>query len=113
MKLYKVTLNQYKTLQETGSIIVGGVTYTYNENDIYVIVDPWAPEYRLSWNGSGNQLQITKDGEVASQVTIGYATSAGHAGNAAAIVADGVQIQASEIKKAIETGLYYNDLGAI
>ena len=40
MKLYKVTLNQYKTLQQTGSIIVNGVTYTYNEDDIYVIIDP-------------------------------------------------------------------------
>ena len=40
---------------------------------------------------------------MASQVTIEYATSAGHAGNAGAIVADGVQIQASQLQAVVAT----------
>lgn len=112
MKLYKVTLDQYKTLQQTGSIIVGGVTYTYNEDDIYTVIDPWAPEYRLNWDSGDNQLQITKDGEVAGQTTIGYATSAGHAGNAAAIVGDGIHIQASELKTVVDTYVSKDELSS-
>lgn len=112
MKLYKVTLNQYKTLQETGSIIVGGVTYTYNENDIYVVIDPWAPEYRLHWDNSQKQLQITKDGEVANQVVIDYAASSGHSSTAAAISADNTTIQASELKAVVDTYVSKDELSS-
>ena len=110
MKLYKVTQNQYKTLQQSGSIVVGGVTYTYNEHDIYVITDPWAPEYRLSWDFAEKGLQITKDGEVVSQIGIDYAVMANHANTAAAIVADGTQVQASELKATVnEFALHKKD----
>lgn len=73
MKLYKVTLSQYKTLQQNGSISVGGVTYDYDENNIYVVIDPWAPEYRLEYKDTGDVINLTKDGGIVSTISVRYA----------------------------------------
>lgn len=99
MKIYKVTLAQYKTLQQEGSIIVSGQTYQYDESATYIVIDPWAPEYRLQYHGSDNTLQLTKDGGIVSTVSVRYADSAGKAvslGNV--FTANSLRTELDEIK---------------
>lgn len=79
MKIYKVTKQQLKNLQENGSILVNGITYQYDETAVYILDDPTAPEYRLRWNTTDRALEITKDGTAVSQVTPIYAYTAGNA----------------------------------
>ncbi len=69
MKIYKVTNAQLKTLLEKGSITVGGTTYTYNSEDVYVVTDGF-PEYRLSEGAAKNIVQLTKDGVVVATATV-------------------------------------------
>lgn len=79
-KIYKVTQSQLKTLQEGGSFNVDGITYTYETgaDTVYVVVDPAAPEYRLTWSSSDNHLSLTKDSTIVSSFIIPYATRAGY-----------------------------------
>lgn len=69
MKIYKVTNAQLKALLEKGSITVGGTTYTYNSEDVYVVTDGF-PEYRLSEGVAKNIVQLTKDGVVVATATV-------------------------------------------
>lgn len=69
MKIYKVTNAQLKALLEKGSITVGGTTYTYNSEDVYVVTDGF-PEYRLSEGTANNIVQLTKDGVVVATATV-------------------------------------------
>lgn len=69
MKIYKVTNAQLKTLLEKDSITVGGTTYTYNSEDVYVVTDGF-PEYRLSEGAAKNIVQLTKDGVVVATATV-------------------------------------------
>lgn len=87
-KLYKVTQNQLQTLQNGGTITVGGVSYTYETgSDVaYIIVDPSTPEYRLSWSSSSEELQLTKDGTTVSYTTVPYADRTGYATYAHTVV---------------------------
>ena len=77
-KIYKVTQAQYKTLQEGGTITVGGVSYTYQTgSDVaYVVVDPTQPEYRL--RQQDDAIQLTKDGSVVSDLSVAYADRSGY-----------------------------------
>ena len=77
-KIYKVTEAQYKTLQEGGTITVGGVSYTYETgSDVaYTIVDPTTPEYRL--RQIDDAIQLTKDGSVVSDLSVAYSDRAGY-----------------------------------
>lgn len=69
MKIYKVTNAQLKALLEKGSITVGGTTYAYNSEDVYVVTDGF-PEYRLSEGAAKNIVQLTKDGVVVATATV-------------------------------------------
>lgn len=70
MKIYKVTNAQLKTLLEKGSITVGGTTYNYNSEDVYVVTDGF-PEYRMSVDDSRSDIiNLTKDGTVVATATI-------------------------------------------
>lgn len=80
MKVYKVTKQQLKNLQEKGSILVGGITYQYDETALYVLDDPTAPEYRIVWSSADKTLNLRKDGVDINEITIGYASAAGTAG---------------------------------
>lgn len=77
-KIYKVTEAQYKTLQEGGTITVGGVSYTYETgSDVaYIVVDPTTPEYRL--RQIDDAIQLTKDGTVVSDLSVAYSDRAGY-----------------------------------
>lgn len=78
MKIYKVTNAQLKALLEAGSITVGGVTYTYNPEDVYVVTDGF-PEYRISKNSKDPSfITLSKDGIVVASTQI---TEALHALN--------------------------------
>ena len=78
MKIYKVTNAQLKALLEAGSITVGGVTYTYNPEDVYVVTDGF-PEYRISKNSEDPSfVTLSKDGIVVASTQI---TEALHALN--------------------------------
>ena len=69
-KIYKVTQQQLKALQEDGSILAGGESYAYDASAVYVLADPFAPEYRLVSNsGDGNAIDLTKDGIQVSHFT--------------------------------------------
>ena len=72
-KVIKVTQSQYNTLVNGGSITVGGVTYTYDSNAIYLIEDnnTYLPTSGGTITGS---LNITYDLTVGSDLTVdGYA----------------------------------------
>jgi len=70
MKIYKVTNAQLKALLEAGSITVGGVTYTYNSEDVYVVTDGF-PEYSLSKNSEDPSfVTLSKDGIVVASTQI-------------------------------------------
>lgn len=81
-KIYKVTQQQLATLQTSGSITVDGVTYNYETgNDVcYVLVDPFAPEYRL--NNQDDKIQLTKDGTIVTDLSVQFAYRAGYSTNA-------------------------------
>lgn len=69
-KIYKVTQQQLKALQEDGSILVGGESYAYDASAVYVLADPFAPEYRLVSNsGDDHAIDLTKDGLQVSHFT--------------------------------------------
>lgn len=46
-----ISAENYATLVETGSITVGGVTYNYDENDLYLV--PTAPYDGVSGTHDG------------------------------------------------------------
>lgn len=77
-KIYKVTKEQLKTLQNGSSITVGGVSYTYETGtDVaYVVVDPTDPEYRL--RQANDTIQLMKDGSVVSDLSVAYADRSGY-----------------------------------
>ena len=79
-KIYKVTQLQLQSLQTQGFITVNGVRYNYDPNSIYILADPFAPEYRLANNN--NNLNLTKDGVVVSDLKVNYANISAHASNA-------------------------------
>lgn len=79
-KIYKVTQLQLQSLQMQGFITVNGVRYNYDPNSIYILADPFAPEYRLANNN--NNLNLTKDGVVVSDLKVNYANISAHASNA-------------------------------
>lgn len=78
-KIYKVTQLQLQSLQTQGFITVNGVRYNYDPNSIYILADPFAPEYRLANNN--NNLNLTKDGVVVSDLKVNYANISSYASN--------------------------------
>jgi len=44
-KIYKVTAAQWSTLVSGGTLTVGGVSYTYDANAIYLIEETSSPIY--------------------------------------------------------------------
>lgn len=44
-KIYKVTAAQWSTLVSDGTLTVGGVSYTYDANAIYLIEETSSPIY--------------------------------------------------------------------
>lgn len=77
-KIYKVTQAQLKTLQNGGTITVGGVQYTYEtgEDVTYVVVDPSSPEYKLEQ--IDDKVELLKNGTVVSDLSIAYADRSGY-----------------------------------
>ena len=41
----KIDQANYDTLVSTGSVTIAGVTYTYNDNNIYLIEEPYQWQY--------------------------------------------------------------------
>lgn len=73
MKIYKLTYKQLKKLQEGGSIIVNGTTYTYDNNALYLPIDG-LPSYTL--DSEGRNIKLFKDGEIVSTALVQQAESA-------------------------------------
>ena len=79
-KIYKVTQTQLSSLQSNGFITVNGVRYDYDPNSLYILADPFAPEYRLETQG--HNLHLLKDNVIISDLTVPFAQASVYASNA-------------------------------
>lgn len=79
-KIYKVTQTQLSSLQSKGFITVDGVRYDYDPNSLYILADPFAPEYRLETQG--HNLHLVKDNVIISDLTVPFAKASVYASNA-------------------------------
>ena len=79
-KIYKVTQTQLSSLQSNGFITVDGVRYDYDPNSLYILADPFAPEYRLETQG--HNLHLLKDNVIISDLTVPFAQASVYASNA-------------------------------
>ena len=79
-KFYKVTQTQLSSLQSKGFITVDGVRYDYDPNSLYILADPFAPEYRLETQG--HNLHLLKDNVIISDLTVPFAQASVYASNA-------------------------------
>lgn len=79
-KIYKVTQTQLSSLQSYGFITVNGVRYDYDPNSLYILADPFAPEYRLETQG--HNLHLLKDNVIISDLTVPFAQASVYASNA-------------------------------
>ena len=79
-KIYKVTQTQLSSLQSNGFITVDGVRYDYDLNSLYILADPFAPEYRLETQG--HNLHLLKDNVIISDLTVPFAQASVYASNA-------------------------------
>ena len=79
-KIYKVTQTQLSSLQSNGFITVDGVRYNYDPNSLYILADPFAPEYRLETQG--HNLHLLKDNVIISDLTVPFAKASVYASNA-------------------------------
>lgn len=79
-KIYKVTQTQLSSLQSNGFITVDGVRYDYDPNSLYILADPFAPEYRLETQG--HNLHLLKDNVIISDLTVPFAKASVYASNA-------------------------------
>lgn len=79
-KIYKVTQTQLSSLQSNGFITVDGVRYDYDPNSLYILADPFAPEYRIETQG--HNLHLLKDNVIISDLTVPFAQASVYASNA-------------------------------
>ena len=79
-KIYKVTQTQLSSLQSNGFITVDGIRYDYDPNSLYILADPFAPEYRLETQG--RNLHLLKDNVIISDLTVPFAKASVYASNA-------------------------------
>lgn len=79
-KIYKVTQTQLSSLQSNGFITVDGVRYDYDPNSLYILADPFSPEYRLETQG--HNLHLLKDNVIISDLTVPFAQASVYASNA-------------------------------
>lgn len=79
-KIYKVTQTQLSSLQSNGFITVDGVRYNYDPNSLYILADPFAPEYRIETQG--HNLHLLKDNVIISDLTVPFAQASVYASNA-------------------------------
>ena len=79
-KFYKVTQTQLSSLQSNGFITVDGVRYDYDPNSLYILADPFSPEYRLETQG--HNLHLLKDNVIISDLTVPFAQASVYASNA-------------------------------
>ena len=79
-KIYKVTQTQLSSLQSNGFITVNGVRYDYDPNSLYILADPFSPEYRLETQG--HNLHLLKDNVIISDLTVPFAQASVYASNA-------------------------------
>ena len=79
-KIYKVTQTQLSSLQSNGFITVDGVRYDYDPNSLYILADPFAPEYRLETQG--HNLHLVKDNVIINDLTVPFAKASVYASNA-------------------------------
>ena len=79
-KIYKVTQTQLSSLQSNGFITVDGIRYDYDPNSLYILADPFAPEYRLETQG--HNLHLLKDNVIISDLTVPFAQASVYSSNA-------------------------------
>lgn len=104
--IYKVTTNQLETLLSGESVTVGGQTYIYDVNSVYVLQNPIPPAYNLKVQH--NLVVLTANGEALDSITVPFALKSDYADAAGGANSALYATKAGRVGSYTETALQNN-----